>query len=238
MTLENRCGSFTLVFMPNRFPLLVAALLLSTPAGAADRPAGFVDAADIVPELVVDMRYAGAHNFVGTRIDGYERPVCLLTRQAATALAEVQHDLAAHGLGLKVFDCYRPARAVAHFVRWARDTADVARKTEFYPQVDKRDLFRLGYIADRSGHSRGSTVDLGLVRRAEGDDLDMGTPFDRFSRRSWPSDTSVSAAAQANRALLAAAMRRRGFASYAREWWHFTLRHEPFPHSYFDFPVR
>jgi D-alanyl-D-alanine dipeptidase len=216
----------------------VALVLSLTPQPAAVQPAGFVDAADAVDGLVVDMRYYGVENFVGSRIDGYEAPRCLLTRQAARALAAVQRDLAAQGFGLKVFDCYRPTRAVAHFVRWARDIADVKRKNEHYPDVDKRDLFRLGYIASRSGHSRGSTVDLTLVRRDGQIELDMGTPFDFFSPKSWPSDRSVSAASRANRAVLGSAMRRGGFQPYNKEWWHFTLAREPFPHSYFDFPVR
>ncbi|MCC6946744.1 MAG: M15 family metallopeptidase [Bradyrhizobiaceae bacterium] len=184
------------------------------------------------------MRYFGGNNFVGRRIDGYEAPVCLLTREAAQALAAVQRDLALVGLGLKAFDCYRPARAVAHFVRWARDVADQKTKQAFYPEVDKRNLFRDGYIAARSGHSRGSTIDLTLVRLADGEELDMGSPFDFFGVRSWPSDRSVSAEARGNRMLLAAAMRLRGFRPYDKEWWHFTLRNEPFPETYFDFPVR
>jgi D-alanyl-D-alanine dipeptidase len=206
------------------------------------RPASLVDASTVALGLIVEMRYLGSHNFVGRPIEGYEQPVCLLTRQAAAALAQVVRDLAPRGLALKVFDCYRPARAVAHFVRWARDLADVARKSEFYPAVDKRNLFRDGYIAARSGHSRGSTLDLTLLRRADGQgnaqELDMGTPFDFFSPHSWPSDRHVSAKAQSNRALLAQTMRQRGFVPYGKEWWHFTLRHEPFRHSYFDFPVR
>ena len=127
---------------------------------------------------------------------------------------------------------------MAHFVRWARNLGDVKMKTEFYPHVDKSTLFRDGYIAARSGHSRGSTVDLTVANRAGGKELDMGTPFDFFSPRSWPSDGSVSAEAQANRALLAQAMRKRGFVPYNKEWWHFTLRHEPYPQTYFDFQVR
>jgi len=183
------------------------------------------------------MRYAGTHNFVGARVDGYDKPVCLLTRPAAEALAQVQRDLAASGFGLKVYDCYRPVRAVRHFIRWARDLGDTRTKAEFYPEVDKRHLFALGYIAARSGHSRGSTVDLGLVRLADGSEPDMGTRFDTLGPRSWPGDTRVSAEARRNRALLAAAMRRHGFRPYDREWWHFTLRREPYPATYFDFPV-
>jgi len=227
------------------FALLL--MLISLPAQAQTMPSEFVDAAKVVDGLVIDMRYFGADNFVGRRIDGYEAPRCLLTRPAAAALAAVRRDLAQRGLGLKVLDCYRPARAVAHFMRWARNIADVARKAAYYPDIDKRNLFRLGYIAERSGHSRGSTVDLTLVRRTGGQENpggdpdnnpDMGTPFDFFSPKSWPGDSSVGATARRNRALLAAAMARGGFRAYAKEWWHFTLRNEPFPAHYFDFPVR
>jgi D-alanyl-D-alanine dipeptidase len=205
--------------------------------GEERQPAAFVDSATVVEGLAVDMRYFGTDNFVGTRIEGYEGARCLLVRPAALALAKVQRDLAGRGFGLKVFDCYRPTRAVAHFVRWARDVGDTKRKREFYPDVDKRDLFRLGYIASHSGHSRGATVDLTLVR-LDGGEVAMGTPFDFFSPRSWPSDRSVGEEARRNRALLADAMRRGGFRPYDKEWWHFTLRNEPFPATYFDFPVR
>ena len=160
---------------------------------------------------------------MGERIDGYERARCLLAAPAAEALAVVQRSLATRGLGLKVFDCYRPQRAVNHFMRWAENVGDVRTKAAFYPEVDKRDLFKDGYISGRSGHSRGSTADLTLVRRADGRELDMGSPFDFFSPRSWPSDRRVSAEAQGNRALLAEAMTAGGFRPYDKEWWHFTL---------------
>jgi D-alanyl-D-alanine dipeptidase len=228
--------------------MVIATFTSLPPAAAQTRPPSFVDAASVAPNLVIDMRYLGSDNFVGRPIDGYEKPVCYLTREAAAALAAVARDIEPQGLAIKAFDCYRPVRAVAHFVRWAQNLADVTRKTEFYPDTDKRDLFRDGYIAARSGHSRGSTLDMTLVRRLGGKDLggkdlggeelDMGTPFDFFSPRSAPSDTSVSAAARANRRLLAEAMQRRGFIPYSKEWWHFTLRGEPFPDTYFDFPVR
>jgi zinc D-Ala-D-Ala dipeptidase len=218
--------------------LLIAAQLAAGAAAAQERHPGFVDAAEVVEGLQFDIRYYGDHNFVGRRIDGYEAPLCLLTREAASALAAVQRDLAFIGLGLKVFDCYRPARAVAHFVRWARDVSDQARKAEFYPEVDKRNLFKEGYIAARSGHSRGSTVDLTLVRLSDNRALDMGSPFEFFGTRSWPADRSVAMDARANRRILAAAMMRRGFRPYNKEWWHFTIANEPFPNTYFDFPVR
>jgi D-alanyl-D-alanine dipeptidase len=216
---------------------LAAVIAASGAAAAQERPAAFVDAATVVPGLIVDARYAGSHNFVGRPIDGYQAPRCLLTSAAANALAAVARDVASQGLVLKVFDCYRPTRAVANFERWARDIADTAAKAEFYPDVDKRTLFRDGYISSRSGHSRGSTVDLTLAH-TDGRELDMGTPFDFFSPRSWPAAPDVGEQARANRALFAAAMRRHGFRPYDKEWWHFTLRGEPFPDTYFDFPVR
>ena len=221
------------------FAMAIVALSTALPVSAqTTRPASFVDAATVVPNLVVDLRYLGADNFVGRPIEGYEKPICYLTREAAAALAEVARDLEPQGLAVKAFDCYRPVRAVAHFVRWARDLRDEARKADYYPQVDKRHLFRDGYIAARSGHSRGSTIDMTLVRRDGGKELDMGTPFDFFSPRSAPGDKGVSAEAQASRRLLADAMRKRGFTPYSKEWWHFTLREEPFPDTFFDFPVR
>jgi D-alanyl-D-alanine dipeptidase len=218
---------------------LVAAILgtLSMTAAAQDHPAAFVDAATVVPGLIVEARYAGSHNFVGRPIDGYEAPRCLLTRPAAEALAGVAKDVAHYGLVIKVFDCYRPVRAVTNFIRWARDINDTAAKAEFYPNVDKRTLFRDGYISPRSGHSRGSTVDLTLAH-ADGREVDMGTPFDFFSPKSSPLDGSIGLKAIANRGELSEAMRHHGFRPYAKEWWHFTLSREPFPSTYFDFPVK
>ena len=228
------------LFQSTRCTSLFAALVIvfaTRGACAQERPAVFVDAATVVPGLLVEARYAGSHNFVGRPIDGYDAPHCLLTRPAAAALANVARDLASQGLVIKAFDCYRPTRAVANFVRWARDPNDQKMKTEFYPDVDKRSLFRDGYIALQSGHSRGSTIDLTLAQ-ADGHELDMGTPFDFFSPKSWTADPSIGAEAHKNRMLLAAAMRRRGFRGYDKEWWHFTLRGEPFPDTYFNFPVK
>jgi D-alanyl-D-alanine dipeptidase len=222
--------------MPKLWPVILltgALAATAAPAGASQ----FIDAGTVVPGLVADIRYAGFHNFVGRPIDGYRARRCLLTQPAANALAEVARDLATRGLVIKVFDCYRPTRAVADFVRWARDPRDQAAKAEFYPEVDKRTLFRDGYIASHSGHSRGSTVDLTLAR-ADGAELDMGTPFDFFSQRSWTAASGVTAEQHANRMRLAAAMQRRGFRGYPKEWWHFTLRNEPFPGTYFDVPVQ
>lgn len=199
---------------------------------------GFVDAAAVIPGLVVDMRYFGSENFVGRRIAGYEAPACLLTTEAVAALAKVQARLKAFGLGLKVYDCYRPKRAVADFVAWAKDPNDTKRKAAQYPNVDKSKLFELGYIAERSGHSRGSTVDLTLVDLRTGAEIDMGSGYDLFDPVSWPSDMSVNAVARANRMLLQMVMTSAEFKPLKEEWWHFTLNDEPYPETYFDFVVR
>ena len=201
-------------------------------------PDGFVRVADHIPGLIEDMRYHTADNFVGAPVDGYEAPVCWLTREAADALVEVQARLAGFGLGLKVFDCYRPARAVAHFGRWARDLEDQSTKPVYYPNVEKAELFSLGYIAERSGHSRGSTMDLTLVDIATGDEIDMGSPFDLFDPISWPSDPRPTAQQRANRAFLQSIMQTHGFNGLKEEWWHFTLVNEPYPDTYFDFVIR
>lgn len=220
--------------------LLSILALIALPACATaqdQQPSAFVDAATIVPGLELDIRYFGDDNFVGRPIDGYEAPLCLLTREAAAALAAVQAELADFGLGLKVFDCYRPSRAVAHFVRWAQDLTDQAQKERYYPRVDKTQLFADGYIAERSGHSRGSTIDLTLIDLATREELDMGGPYDFFDTISWPSEPSITPAQRANRMLLQSVMRAHGFRPYDKEWWHFTLNGEPFPETYFDFPV-
>jgi D-alanyl-D-alanine dipeptidase len=211
---------------------------MERPAATATQTPEFVDVRTLAPGIIVEMRFAGADNFVGRPIAGYEAPVCLLTRDAAAALAAVHERLRASGRAIKVYDCYRPTRAVADFAAWARDLQDQRTKAEYYPNVDKAQLFELGYIAERSGHSRGSTVDVTIVDRASGAEIDMGTPYDLFDPRSWPSDQSVSAAAQANRRELALAMRTYGFTPLQEEWWHFTLENELYPQTFFDVPVR
>lgn len=240
---------------------LAAALAGPAFAGENPLPQGFVHADQVVPGLIEDMRYTTAHNFVGAPVDGYQRPRCILTARAAEALAAVQAELKPMGLSLKVYDCYRPARAVAHFVRWARDLNDTKTKTEFYPKVDKARLFKLGYIAARSSHSRGSTVDVTIVplpppaqppwnparqvscdqpagRRYADNSLDMGSGFDCFDALSHTENPDVAAQARANRLLLRSLMARHGFVNLAEEWWHYTLANEPYPNTYFDFPVR
>lgn len=226
-------------------PALIGILLMlsTVHARAADEPLpdGFVHADEVVPGLVVDLRYAGSDNFVGHRVDGYEADRVVLTAQAADALRKVQAELKPFGLGLKVFDAYRPTRAVAHFVRWSDMPDDADAKRHYYPDIDKARLFEEGYVATRSSHSRGSTVDLTLVSLAPdgtATELDMGTPFDFFGPESWPDHAGVTGEQRSNRLLLRLVMERHGFAPFDKEWWHFTLGNEPFPDTYFDFPVR
>lgn len=201
-------------------------------------PAGFVVLSDVVPDIIQEIRYHSTYNFVGTRVDGYEAPVAIMTREAAEHLKAVSDDLKAKGYRLKVYDAYRPQRAVNHFVRWAEDVADTLMRRPFYPEVDKSRLFDEGYIFARSGHSRGSTVDLTLVHADSGREVDMGGTFDWFGILSHPDYTGVTPQQRANRDLLREAMLRHGFDPLDSEWWHFTLHGEPYPDTYFDFPVR
>lgn len=218
--------------------LLVCAATLPTTGQAEELPAGFVSLADVAPDILQEIRYYGEHNFVGAPVDGYLAPKAILTRPAAEALARAQEQLKPFGLGLKVFDAYRPQRAVDHFVRWAKDLQDTKTKAEFYPEVPKDELFERGYIASRSSHSRGSTVDLTLVSVPDGAELDMGSGFDFFSPMSWPTSQAVGAAQRAHRLLLRRVMLENGFAPYEKEWWHFTFKNEPYPQKRFDFPVQ
>ena len=202
-------------------------------------PEGFVYLDEAIPGIVIELKYTIDDNFVGQPIDGYEHGHAILSEPAAAPLAEVQAALQPFGLGLKVFDAYRPQRAVDHFVRWAGDLEDQRTKPDFYPDVAKEDLFEEGYIAARSGHSRGSTVDLTVVYRDEAGtvhELDMGSGYDFFGPISWPDSPAVTARQRANRALLHNAMTAHGFNHYPQEWWHFTLSDEPYPDTYFDFP--
>ena len=201
-------------------------------------PEGFVLVGEAIPDALLDIRYYTTYNFVGARIDGYEAPVAVLTREAADALKLVSDDMKAQGLRLVIYDAYRPQRAVDHFARWAEDITDTRMKAVFYPDVDKADLFEKGFIARRSGHSRGSTVDLTLLDEATGKLLDMGGPFDFFGELSHPDYAGVTAQQHENRMLLQSALRKRGFKPLSTEWWHFTLVDEPYPKTFFDFPVR
>lgn len=246
--------------------LLVAVLFFVTPPTVSfctdTMPDSFVHIEEIIPDVLLDIRYYGEHNFLGTRVDGYLAPTCILTRETAQALTKVQKDLAPFSMTLKIYDCYRPQQAVDHFVRWAKDIKDTKTKKEFYPTVDKINLFRDGYIDSRSGHSRGSTVDLTIVPRptpiqpsyvageplAEcylpagvryaDNSLDMGTGFDCFHEQSHPENKNLGPAQRSYRLLLKTLMEKHGFRNYDKEWWHFTLNNEPYPDTYFNFPVK
>lgn len=198
---------------------------------------GFVLVSDYIPDAILEIRYYSTYNFVGDRIDGYEEPCALLTREAAEALKAVSDELVEKGYRIKIFDAYRPQMAVDHFLRWAEDTDDTRMKAYFYPDVEKSQLFSRGYIASRSGHSRGSTVDLTLFDMATGREVDMGGPFDFFGELSHGDYVNLTEEQKANRALLRDTMTRHGFRALATEWWHFTLQEEPYPEMYFTFPV-
>lgn len=197
----------------------------------------FVLLSDYVPGIVQEIRYYSTYNFVGDRIDGYEEPVALLTKEAARALKDVANQANTMGYRLKVFDAYRPDRAVRHFTFWGIEDLDLRMKPFFYPKLEKQELFQKGYIAKRSGHSRGSTVDLTLLDMSTGKEVDMGSPFDLFDPFSHPDCRDVTEEQYDNRMLLQNLMARAGFEPFDCEWWHFTLAGEPFPETYFDFPV-
>ncbi|GAB5557375.1 MAG: M15 family metallopeptidase [Schleiferiaceae bacterium] len=200
-------------------------------------PEGFVYVKDSIPSVEVELRYLGPNNFVGAPVDGYVLPRAIATAEAVEALKLVSEAMAEKNLRIKIFDSYRPQRAVDHFVRWAEDLSDTLTRSVYYPEIDKSELFEKHYIASKSSHTRGSTFDLTLVD-SRGVELDMGTPWDYFGPKSWPTDTTVSAEAYENRMLLRNAMMDAGFAPYNEEWWHFTLKKEPYPNTYFDFEVR
>lgn len=197
----------------------------------------FVKITDVIPDVILEIRYYSTHNFVGQRIDGYLAPIAMLTRQAADSLKVVSDELKARGYRLKIYDAYRPQCAVDHFVRWASDVADTTMKSFFYPMVDKSRLFELEYIMEKSGHTRGSTVDLTLFDMATEKDLDMGACFDWFGEESHPDYRGITDEQYANRMILREAMLSHGFKPLDSEWWHFTLKDEPFPDTYFTFPL-
>ncbi|QDO93993.1 M15 family metallopeptidase [Formosa sediminum] len=219
-----------------KFKIAFIGFLISTMA-SAQLPKGFVYVKDIVPNIVLDMRYCTDYNFVGMPIYGYHEAVCIATKETADALLAVQKELEPKNLSLKIFDSYRPQEAVNHFIAWAKNVNDTLMKPDFYPNVDKRYLFRDGYIASKSRHSSGSTVDLTIVNTLTGENLDMGSPFDFFGEPSWVAYSNLTAKQKENRMLLQRVMQKHGFRSYSKEWWHFTLREEPFKNQYFNFPV-
>ena len=225
--------------------------LRAAPAGDPYDSSQFVNITDVVPDVILEIRYFSTYNFVGARIDGYEQPVALLTRQAADSLRAVSDDLKAHGYVLKIYDAYRPQRGVNHFMRWAKNPTDTLTRAYFYPYLTKPQVFEQQYVAKRSGHSRGSTIDLTIVDMKLGKEVDMGGTFDWFGPESHPDycgdpetleyrpqEGGITSEQFYNRMVLRTAMMRHGFLPLDNEWWHFRLNNEPFPDTYFDFPVR
>ena len=200
-------------------------------------PSGFVVLADFVPHIIQEIRYHSTYNFIGERIDGYEEPIALMTKEAARAVKAVSNELFVQGYRLKIFDVYRPACAVRSFVLWGIEDQDKRMKEYFYPDMEKDELFVKGYIAKQSSHSRGSTVDLTLLDMKTGREVDMGSPFDFFGEISHPNYEGVTQEQHENRMILRNAMVRNGFVPFECEWWHFTLANEPYPDTYFEFPV-
>jgi len=201
-------------------------------------PRGFVILSNIDDTIQSELRYLGTNNFIGTPIDGYYKNCVIVTKETAFALKKVQQILLKKGLSLKIFDAYRPQQSVDHFVRWGKVLNDTLMKKKYYPDVPKSKLFEQGYIALKSGHSRGSTVDLTIVQRASGKELDMGSIYDFFGEESHPSFKKINTHQQKNRLYLREIMLKNGFKPYEKEWWHFTLKKEPFPKTYFNFPVK
>ena len=212
-------------------------VLKSSKSDITADPSGFVVLADYVPHIVQEIRYYSTYNFIGERIDGYEEPCALLTKEAARALKAASNEMIVQGYRLKIFDAYRPVCAVKHFVLWGIEDQDVRMKPYFYPELQKQELFEKGYIAKQSSHSRGSTVDLTLLDMSTGKELDMGSPFDLFSAASHPDYKGITEQQYENRMILQRAMVRSGFEPIDCEWWHFTLKDEPYPDTYFEFPV-
>ncbi len=198
---------------------------------------GFVVLSDYVPHIIQEIRYHSTYNFIGERIDGYEEPIALLTAEAARALKSVSNELFVQGFRLKVFDAYRPVAAVRQFILWGIEDTDIRMKPYFYPDLEKQELFIKGYIAKQSSHSRGSAVDLTLLDMKTGKEVDMGSPFDLFSEVSHPDYRGVTEEQFENRMMLRRAMVRNGFLPLDCEWWHFVLKDEPYPDTYFSFPV-
>ncbi|MDJ0646470.1 MAG: M15 family metallopeptidase [Flavobacteriaceae bacterium] len=200
-------------------------------------PEGFVYAKEVIPKLRTDLRYYSSNNFIGKPINGYVQPKCIVTKEAAEALNNVQEELQKLGFGLLIYDAYRPQRAVDQFIAWVNDSTDTAMKDKYYPNIDKKDLITQQYIAEKSGHSRGSSVDLTIVSLTTGHLLDMGSPYDLFDEKSAIDYPNITRNQHAVRLLLKRRMEKHGFKSHPKEWWHFTLAKEPYPNKYFDFLI-
>lgn len=225
------------------FAAILFAVILVEPWGEAKAAdpmdsGDFVAVSEEIPDVLQEIRYFSAYNFVGSHIDGYEEPVALMTREAAAALKDAAAEFRAAGYVIKIYDSYRPQRAVEHFIRWGADAQDIRMKPYFYPTTDKSRVFELGYVAKHSSHSRGSTIDMTLVDMKTGQELNVGEHFDYFGERSHYVYGGISQVQQENRRFLRSVMERHGFKGLVEEWWHFTLNNEPFPDTYFNFPVK
>ena len=218
--------------------LVTGCASLGTKQSADTLPDGFVYITDVIPGVILEIRYYSTYNFVGARVDDYLSPVAILSKEAAEALKTAHDDLRAQGYALKVFDAYRPQGAVSHFMRWAADENDVLTKEYFYPDIEKNRIIPDGYVDERSGHSRGGTIDLTIIDMQTGKEIDMGSPFDFFGPESHHGTDLITGEQTANRLILRKAMENAGFKIYDEEWWHYTLINEPYPDTYFDFPVR
>ena len=203
----------------------------------AQLPKGFTYVCDEIPSIKMELRYYSTNNFVGKRVNGYNAELLILTKQATNSLKKVQKELLKDSLSLKVFDAYRPQRAVNHFVKWARDLGDTLTKQQFYPKEKKKNLFKKGYISSHSRHSSGSTLDLTIIDLRTCKELDMGTSYDYFGKESWTFFDGIIEQQKANRMKLKTVMNKYGFRNYPKEWWHYTLRNEPFPNQHFDFVI-
>lgn len=217
--------------------LLTAAAAEEAPVPAYEYPEGFCYIHDVIEDVILDIRYAGTHNFVGDVIDGYEAPYAICTAEAAQALKEAADELREMGYRLMIFDAYRPQSAVKHFVRWSKDASDIRMKEEFYPDYKKKTLLvDEGYIARNSSHTRGSAIDL-TITAMDGEPLDMGTGFDFFGKKAWHGAKGLTEEQEQNREILLTVMEKHGFKSFEKEWWHYRLKNEPYSTS-FDFPVK
>ncbi|MDN3595272.1 M15 family metallopeptidase [Zunongwangia endophytica] len=218
--------------------VVILVILLSNFSFSQSLPEGFVYLSEVIPDIEIELRYLGSHNFTGRPVPGYENEKIILSENAAEALRKIQQELENEGYCLKIFDAYRPQQAVDSFISWSKNAEDTLTKTEFYPNKKKRNLFSLGYIATKSGHSRGSTVDLTLINANTLKELDMGGNYDYFGERSHHNFEDITKKQRENREYLKSIMNKYGFRSYSEEWWHYTFRNEPFPETYFNFPVK
>lgn len=216
------------------YPIIV---LFSFIINAQKLPKNFVYLEDIAPSIRIELRYFSNNNFIGKPIDGYNSNSLIITEETAKSLKIIQQELLQKELSLKIFDGYRPQKAVNHFVRWVQVLKDTLMKAQYYPKVKKNNLLKNGYIAERSGHSRGSTIDLTIINIKTGKALDMGSAYDFFGIQSHPLYKNISKKQKNNRMLLRNIMLNHGFKPYKNEWWHFTLKKEPFPNTYFTFPI-